>query len=77
MQLKAQLQAMNATYDELAGVLIEKKKSMEADGELGGKRKFWVAVAGPPGSGKTTLCDEVAQRVRDRGVQIAVLSMDG
>ncbi len=43
-----------------------------ADGE-----KTWIAVAGPPGSGKTTMCAQIAEALNKDGVPTAVLPMDG
>ena len=39
--------------------------------------KTWFAVAGPPGSGKTTLCTKLADCLNAQGVPTAVLPMDG
>ena len=46
-------------------------------GTLGRDRKAWVGVAGPPGSGKTTLCAELAGVLNRDGVATVVLPMDG
>lgn len=39
--------------------------------------KTWIAVAGPPGSGKTTMCAQIAEALNKDGVPTAVLPMDG
>src|SRR5438309_4319862 len=35
-----------------------------------------VGVTGPPGSGKSTLCDQVIERWRSQGLQIGVIAVD-
>jgi uncharacterized protein (TIGR02058 family) len=39
--------------------------------------QLWVGVAGAPGSGKSTLSQQVARRLQERGHAAAVLPMDG
>jgi pantothenate kinase len=41
------------------------------------KARFIVAIAGPPGAGKSTLADQLGQAIRDRGESTEVLPMDG
>jgi pantothenate kinase len=41
------------------------------------KARFIVAIAGPPGAGKSTLADQLGQAIRDRGESAEVLPMDG
>lgn len=36
-----------------------------------------IAVAGPPGSGKSTFCDTLAATLERRGARVAVVPMDG
>lgn len=43
----------------------------------GGKTRFLVAIAGPPGSGKSTFVEQLAQALRARGEQAAIVPMDG
>ncbi|RUP48597.1 P-loop containing nucleoside triphosphate hydrolase protein [Jimgerdemannia flammicorona] len=51
---------MEATYEDLAGHLVSKLKSLPSDS------RYLVAVSGIPGSGKTTLANEVGTRVNVR-----------
>ena len=37
---------------------------------------FGQIVIGPPGSGKTTYCDAMAQLLRNLGREVAVLNID-
>ena len=43
----------------------------------GHARRFMIAVAGPPGAGKSTLADVLAHRLVARGETAEVLPMDG
>lgn len=43
----------------------------------GEKRRFIVAIAGPPGAGKSTLADELATALKTLGESAEVLPMDG
>jgi pantothenate kinase len=43
----------------------------------GAARRFLVAVAGPPGAGKSTMADRLAEALRARGERAEVLPMDG
>jgi pantothenate kinase len=40
-------------------------------------KRFMVAIAGPPGSGKTTLADEICMELRSAGDTAVVVPMDG
>ncbi|MBA4784256.1 MAG: nucleoside triphosphate hydrolase [Rhizobiales bacterium] len=54
--------------------------SLIADGILAqaeGSTRFLVAIAGPPGSGKSSLADELASELRGRGEFTAIVPMDG
>jgi pantothenate kinase len=46
-------------------------------GKAADARRFLVAVAGPPGAGKSTLADALAHRLVARGETAEVLPMDG
>ena len=59
---------MNGRLDEIAEDLI---------GRAGDARRFLIAVAGPPGAGKSTFADKLVQALRGRGEQAEVLPMDG
>lgn len=39
--------------------------------------RFIVAIAGPPGAGKSTLSDALAEAIAEAGARVAVLPMDG
>ncbi len=59
---------MSATIEEIAGDLVRR-----ADGA----KRFLVAIAGPPGAGKSTMADSLAEALRARGESAEVLPMDG
>ena len=40
-------------------------------------QQYWIAVAGAPGSGKSTLCKELAASLNARGICTTVIPMDG
>ncbi|ASY55075.1 nucleoside triphosphate hydrolase [Sinorhizobium sp. CCBAU 05631] len=42
-----------------------------------GAGRFIVAIAGPPGAGKSTLADGLAEAIAEAGERVAVLPMDG
>ncbi|MCJ8520060.1 pantothenate kinase [Pseudorhizobium tarimense] len=43
----------------------------------GDAKRFIVAIAGPPGSGKSTFAEEVASHLRAKGENAAIVPMDG
>ncbi|AHG43883.1 nucleoside triphosphate hydrolase [Rhizobium leguminosarum bv. trifolii CB782] len=59
---------MSVRIDDIAGELI---------GRAGDAKRFLVGVAGPPGSGKSTMADNLAVALKARGESAAVLPMDG
>ncbi|MBW9112224.1 nucleoside triphosphate hydrolase [Rhizobium cauense] len=59
---------MSATIDEIAGDVI---------GRAGDVRRFLIAIAGPPGAGKSTMADNLADALKARGETAEVLPMDG
>lgn len=68
---------MEKTYDKLAERLRKNIDAGEDDGE-----QYWVAIAGGPGSGKTTTATEVADRLNqyyssEGEEKCVVLPMDG
>ncbi|MBW9088193.1 nucleoside triphosphate hydrolase [Rhizobium wenxiniae] len=59
---------MTMTAEDIARTLIDR---------AGDKRRFIVAIAGPPGAGKSTLADELAVSLKTLGESAEVLPMDG
>ncbi|MDP9840331.1 pantothenate kinase [Neorhizobium huautlense] len=59
---------MTPTTEDLARTIIDR---------AGGKKRFLVAIAGPPGAGKSTLADELATALQAQGESAEVLPMDG
>ena len=45
-------------------------------GQAGSSKRFFVAIAGPPASGKTTLCDDLEQNLKAK-TSVSVVAMDG
>jgi pantothenate kinase len=45
--------------------------------KAGTAKRFIVGIAGPPGSGKTTLADNLCKTIIDRGESAVVVPMDG
>jgi pantothenate kinase len=45
--------------------------------KAGSAQRFIVGIAGPPGSGKTTLADNLCKTIIDRGESAVVVPMDG
>lgn len=59
---------MSASIGEIAGDIV--RRAEEA-------KRFLVAIAGPPGAGKSTMADDLAAALRKRGESAEVLPMDG
>lgn len=59
---------MNARIDDIVGEVLSR---------AGNSRRFLIAIAGPPGAGKSTMADNVANALRAKGESAAVLPMDG
>ncbi|MEK1873584.1 MAG: nucleoside triphosphate hydrolase [Rhizobium altiplani] len=59
---------MSATIDEIAGEVIDR---------AGDTKRFLIAIAGPPGAGKSTMADNLADTLKARGETTEVLPMDG
>ncbi|QRM48560.1 nucleoside triphosphate hydrolase [Rhizobium sp. BG6] len=59
---------MSATIDEIAGDVIRR---------AGDAKRFLIAIAGPPGAGKSTMADNVAHALKTKGETAEVLPMDG
>lgn len=59
---------MTVSLEDVAGEIIAR---------AGNAKRFLVAIAGPPGAGKSTLADNVAKALKARGESAEVLPMDG
>lgn len=59
---------MSVSLEEIAGEIVAR---------AGDAKRFLVAIAGPPGAGKSTLADNVANALKARGESAEVLPMDG
>ncbi|MBB3388890.1 pantothenate kinase [Rhizobium sp. BK275] len=59
---------MNARIDDIVGEVLNR---------AGNSRRFLIAIAGPPGAGKSTMADKVASGLKAKGESAAVLPMDG
>ncbi|MGY5777808.1 nucleoside triphosphate hydrolase [Rhizobium sp. LEGMi135b] len=59
---------MSVSLDDVAGEIIAR---------AGNTKRFLVAIAGPPGAGKSTLADNVAKALKARSESAEVLPMDG
>ena len=59
---------MNLRIDEITGAVLDR---------AGGAKRFLIAIAGPPGAGKSTMADNLANGLKARGETAAVLPMDG
>ena len=59
---------MNLRIDEITGAVLDR---------AGSAKRFLIAIAGPPGAGKSTMADNLANGLKARGEIAAVLPMDG
>ncbi|GEO84442.1 MULTISPECIES: nucleoside triphosphate hydrolase [Alphaproteobacteria] len=59
---------MSLTADSIATTIVRRAE---------GARRFLVAIAGPPGAGKSTLAERLAEILNAAGEHAAVLPMDG
>ena len=59
---------MTVLLEDIAAELISR---------AGGVKRYMVAVAGPPGAGKSTLADNLAGALQAKGESAEVLPMDG
>jgi pantothenate kinase len=70
---------MEATCQTLASRALEKHASLQAHDQTGAPKRLLVALAGAPGSGKTTIARRIAAIIAEQitNPAIAVVSMDG
>lgn len=68
---------MENILNELTAHVEDRIKSFGSDGALPPGEQLWIALAGAPGSGKSTLSKELALRLRSRGIVTTVVPMDG
>ncbi|PKA44315.1 nucleoside triphosphate hydrolase [Rhizobium sullae] len=59
---------MSVTVGEIAGEVISR---------AGDTKRFLIAIAGPPGSGKSTMADNLADALKAKSESAEVLPMDG
>ena len=59
---------MSLTADDIAATIMRRAE---------GARRFLVAIAGPPGAGKSTLAERLAEMLNAAGEHAVVLPMDG
>jgi pantothenate kinase len=69
---------MDNIMSELTSHVEERLKSILSDEKRAASRdQLWIALAGAPGSGKSTLSKEVASSLMSRGISTTVVPMDG
>lgn len=79
---------MEKLIEELCETLVAKCQSQRSSAESspGGLSssassskvaQYWIGVAAPPGTGKTTFCSKLASDLQRRGVMCTIVPMDG
>lgn len=67
---------MEQIYDNLTTRALGLRGQLRAQ-DPPSQLRVLIALAGPPGSGKSTIAAEVARRIREADVPVAVAAMDG
>ena len=63
--------------EEITKELIETQQQQEEGEEGKGKGRYILAIAGCPGSGKSTLSKRLCNKIKSRGIEAVVVPMDG
>eukprot|EP00960_Hanusia_phi_P002234 64424-Hanusia_phi.AAC.1 len=66
---------MEGVLSELEDRIVNHLRQQDAAHHAG--KQLWIALAGPPGSGKSTICSKLVKSLTARGIPAAILPMDG